>query len=653
VALLFAINYVEGFLPNECLTKDTPMSCAINCEQTYIGNVTTSNYTAVGACPGSLSFFYERNIDCTGAKVATKVDDISSGEKDYVQQRISKVSRPAFQKFISNSGYSGPMPTVGFSFSGGGIRATIGAAGSTVGTKTDNPNAPLMQYLNDIAVYLVGLSGGAWFVGASFYQDLLVQNLIDVLITRMSGISGGIFNDYQSDCEYACKLWCDRYIGSQCLNFTVDPSFMVNWWGGGIANKFLLDQKGIENVFNTSLSDLRTFPSFLTHKYPFPIFTTSKAPVSFDPTGQSLAYHFEFTPYTVGSLNTDSIGYIDTKYFNTKFDAGAPPTGSCNGNGCCWKGDSLAFLLGISSAAFKFNRDYVVNYCEVYSGVDNKTCSDALGLIADLINGYCTSDTYVCGATVSNFLYNFGNTSPLRTSPTLLMTDGGFGGNVPITPLLSADRSVTDIFAFDNSADTALHFPTGEALVTAGGWAKLNNRPFPVIPDDIYTHISQNKILVFNGCRKGNGTNIPAVFYIPSRASPQNYSIPTRRAIGGADDSLYKVSNNSADLIGNHPEIQDLILCLWQNRYPEIGKPSSACSCDNDLIVCYDDAGQVLVDACGTASGPSPQPTGTTPQPTGTTPEPGHSGTIHQNKFSVILFILSMIVILFFGSNMI
>jgi lysophospholipase len=622
VAFLFTTNSA-GLLPDECLTEDTPPSCAANCLQE--GNVTTYNNT--GSCPSTPFFFYEIPIDCKGAKVATKVDDISSGEKDYIQQRINKVSRPAFLNFMGNQSYTGPIPTVGFTFSGGGYRATIGAAGTTVGTtQTQNPNAPLLKYLNNLAVYLVGLSGGAWFVGASLYQDILIENLIAELIPRMSGTSGSLFNDYQSDCEYACKLWCDRYIGSQCLNYTIGASFMVNWWGGGIANKLIWNPKvgEIEHVFNTSLSDLRTFPSLLTHKYPFPIFTAIKAPIP-EEKAQEYAHHFEFTPYTVGSLNTDSIGYIDTKYFNTKFDAGAPPEGSCNGNGCCWQGDSLGFLLGISSSAFKFNNDSLGYFCSGYNGGDYGACSNALGLIADLISEHCTEDKDVCGATITNFLYNFGNTSPLRTSPTLLMTDGGYGGNVPIVPLLSPDRGVTDIFAFDNSADTDLHFPDGQALRTAGRWAKLNDRPFPVIPVDIYTYIAQNKILVFNGCRQGpNGANQPAVFYIPTRPFPQNYSIPTGRStIGGADlDSLYKVSNDTADLVGNYPELQELLLCLWKTRYPEVGKASSSCSCDNDLIVCFDDAGLVTKDACPV-------------------------GTGHQIKFSVILFILSMFVILF------
>jgi len=511
-------------------------------------------------------------------------------------------------------------------------RATIGAAGTILGTGSLlNSGSPLMQYLYNMSVYQAGLSGGAWFVGANLYQDILIQALIDELILRMSTATGGILNEFQSNCEYACKLWCDRYLGYQCLSYPSDPTsaFLGTWWSGGIANKLLVDQNGIEKVFKTKLSDIRNFASFQSYKYPFPIIAAIQNLTDYNVPGD--AYQFEFTPFTVGSLNTDSKGYIDTKFFNSKFTAGAPQQ-SCNGASCCWQGDTLPFLMGLSSSAFNIEKEFVPYICGLRTGPEYTACENLLTAWAELCTLYCPNNN--CGGTVSNFLYDFvSDTSALKTLPDLHLVDGGFGGNVPFAPLLSADRGVTDIFAFDNSADVN-NFPDGEVLIFASQWASKNSRPFPVIPDDILT---QNKtIFVFNGCRRGTGADQPAVFYIPSGPYPEPYNIPTVYTLTGMDETALNVlSRDTSKLVGSNYDFQQLLTCLWQNRYPDVGKPSSACNCTNGWIKCFDASGTVVTDACPA-----------TPTPPANPPA-NLSGSYHSLNFSATLFIFSLFFILF------
>jgi hypothetical protein len=211
------------------------------------------------------------------------------------------------------------------------------------------------------------------------------------------------------------------------------------------------------------------------------------------------ALQFEFNPFQLGSITPGNVGYLNTSLFGTKYLGGSPFDSNK-----CWHGDTLFWITGLSSSAFEetvlfhsckskiFQPGQLIKFldsrCEKEfpnSQWEQYICNITVELLVAAIQEECPGGR-VCPGTFNNFLRNIPSiqTDRLKYNETIDLIDGGYGGNLPIAPLLTKNLDI--IIAVDSSYDTAEDAPEGrpdgEALIIASKYAKKYGYPFPSIP---------------------------------------------------------------------------------------------------------------------------------------------------------------------------
>jgi hypothetical protein len=134
------------------------------CDITYLGYTITSGYTiSTFACP-------------TAAPYARTASGLNSDEQEWLAQRTAS-AYPALQTYLSDAWSAKSQypiatimqspPRIGVAVSGGGFRAMLNGAGVLQAfDSTSSESVAGFSGLLDSALYISGLSGGAWLVGS-------------------------------------------------------------------------------------------------------------------------------------------------------------------------------------------------------------------------------------------------------------------------------------------------------------------------------------------------------------------------------------------------------------------------------------------------------------------------------------------------------
>lgn len=472
-------------------------------------------------------------------------NSISNDEEDWIKKR-HKTTDAALSEFLKtvdlkdfdvdkfmNKNKSLSV-NIAVAVSGGGYRSMLTGAGqvAALDNRTQDALEVGLGGILQSSTYFAGLSGGAWLVGSLTMQDFAS---VDQVVFENPDDLWNLTETRQL--PNTTSLWKVIFPAVR-LDYDGVLSHINNWNNGirqdldkknaagfdtsitdawGRALSFQLFPKGNDNHGSASLwSDIRDLKAFKNHEMPFPIL------VSLARQPDSIFYSLNSTvvesnPFEMGSFDTDLNTFVDIKYVGTKLVDG-------RSNGSCVGGyDNAAFVIGTSSSLFnQFLNTLVCKDCKLVG----KPFDYILKPILKRFLLKISKDLDDVAVVNPNPFYHssYGTDNNITTDENLVLFDGGLGGEtIPLANLMTKERKLDAVFAFDNA-----NWPNGSTLVdtyerqfTEKGESSL----CPYVPD-VTSFLQQNLTAkpTFFGCDAKNLTDLtksgvvpPLVIYLANR----------------------------------------------------------------------------------------------------------------------------------------
>lgn len=473
-------------------------------------------------------------------------NSLSSDEKDWVKERQKKTNKALIhyldqanmtdfdaEEFLEKN--SSLSIKIGLAFSGGGYRAMLVGAGQLAGldNRTEDANDKGLGGILQSSTYISALSGGGWLVGSLAMQewptveDMVLDNPNDIwnltLSRQMVNQTGlwkigiPLLTRNLTDALSHLNHWNNpNSIGiGEDLAAKEKAGFettLTDAWARSLSYQLFTEGKDRYGA-SATFSDIRNKKSFSNHDMPFPILNSLARPPD------SLVYDenstvIEFNPFEMGSFDSTLNSFIDMKYLGTKVDNGVPV------NGTCIEGfDNAGYIVGTSSSLF--NQFLNTLACE--------DCTTLNFLLKPFVKRVLLklSRTYEDVALYKpNPFYRseYGNADKMLKNDSLFLIDGGLNGQtVPLATLMTKERAMDAVFAFDNDA-----WGNGSSLVATytrqfSGHGKSQLCPY--VPDEqnfLYQNLTAKP--TFFGCDASNLTDLvkdgvipPVVVYIANR----------------------------------------------------------------------------------------------------------------------------------------
>lgn len=455
-----------------------------------------------------------------------KGDDISPQEKAWIAQRHKKTDQALVdflgssnltdfdaEKFVANASQSLNMA---IAFSGGSYRAMLNGAGqlAALDNRTEDAVEKGLGGILQASTYVSALSGGAWLVGSLAVQDwpsvqeVVFENPYDVwnltetrqlvnmthLYTIALPLVLGNFKGALSHLNF----WSSgngKGIGDD-VNSKVKAGYqtsVTDYWARGLGHQ--LFQKGNGNYNDaTTWSDIRDMSSFANHDMPFPLVSAlGRAP-------GSIIYNMnntvvEFNPYEMGSYDPSLNSFTDVKYIGSNVTNGKPIS--------CVEGfDNAGFVVGTSSSLFNEFLDTLV--CD--------DCNSLPFFLKPIVRSFLnmlSTDREDVALYLPNPFYKsqYANSTNLAQNDTLYLIDGGLGGEtVPLSNLMTKQRALDVVFAYDNAefwSNGSSIISTYERQFSPQG----NSTICPYVPDSAtFGELNLTAKPTFFGCDASNMT---------------------------------------------------------------------------------------------------------------------------------------------------
>ncbi|EFP84852.2 uncharacterized protein PGTG_10323 [Puccinia graminis f. sp. tritici CRL 75-36-700-3] len=481
---------------------------------------------------------------------------LSQAEANFLTGRKS-VTAPLWREFFTNgpgkaTGYQSTSllaqnqqdwPVLGIAHSGGGLRASLYAAGVFQAFDTRSTSSPV-RGVCPLASYVTGLSGGSWLVAS------LAANNYPTASEMVSG--------WQLEKDLALPGGLNPLRNAQFLDAVHDTAklkenagyniSLTDHWGRALGYHFLpgtnpdnfytnspTTAHGAGILFS-SLSNTKMVQEFLT---PLPIIVSNHKPVGSTANPSSVTVSgstyvplsapvYECSPFEFGSFDPQLSAFIPTQYLGTSLNAGKPFIASSvikaaktDPKDSCVRGfDQLSFVMGSSATLFNALTGLPTQYSTVLTTMASKL--SAASVDKSLTARYPNSFRGVNGPA------GFDRSN----SDELVIVDGGENGeNIPLNPLLAPARQVDVILAADASRDSdssgvnGAGWPNGSSMINTflrvmkilpAGTAN-----FPPVPLDskIWEQKGFSSRPTFFGCEapinQGNG-GYPLVIYLPN-----------------------------------------------------------------------------------------------------------------------------------------
>jgi lysophospholipase len=481
---------------------------------------------------------------------------LSPQEANYIEERnaitkphlIDWFKRAGLEDFDPEIFFSSSTTPIGLSFSGGGYRAMLCGAGQFAALDGRTPNSMEPGHVGGLVQasnYIVGLSGGNWLVGSIVLNNFStigeLQHSDKVWNIKYSLVDPDGF-DLVENLEY----WND-IIGDVLAKKNAGfPISFTDIWGRGLSHILI----GLENGGPAlEFSDIRNLPEFISREMPYPIHISDQRLPD-----QTIIWAnstiIEFSPYEIGSWDPELYSFSDIKYLGSSVVNGQTEDGEC-----VTGFDNAGFIMGTSSSLFN---QFILQFNE--SGLHGILADVAKDILRDLGKQNQDIAMYAPNPFIQS---EEANPSLIAQSPVLTLVDGGEDlQNMPLYPLYQPVRSVDSVIAFDNSADTADHWPAGVSIIATYQRQftdQANGTIFPYVPDqETFLELGLTNRPTFFGCHADNLTSL----YDPLQPVEERHIPPVIVYVGNAYHS-YQSNVSTYQLSYSQEEINDII----QNGY--------------------------------------------------------------------------------------
>ncbi|KAI0048428.1 phospholipase B [Auriscalpium vulgare] len=500
------------------------------------------------------------NVECPTDPLVRLVSPqdqtLNAQEVAYYNSRSASVLPGQWQAWIGDgsaigydlSYFSGNMPKIAISVSGGAYRAAQYGAGVLQAIDARNESAKKLGTggLLQVSSYWSGSSGSSWLTGSLYMNnwpnvsDLVFGNgkelggwLLDLALPAPNGNN---FRDEKNQ-----EFYGDVIHSVTAKNRTVTTSITDPW--ARLLSYHFLNGTNTDNFFSGDVehgagqfwSRIPATSSFAELFPPFPIVVADSRP-----DGQNTAARpplssavYEITPYEFGSWDPSLGAMMNLTYVGTHLVNGQP----VNSAACVTGFDQAGYVMGTSASLF--------------NAVLATLPADDEAALSFLLGANITDDNDVAiwpnpfqGLSAGTFQDSDHEFLPL--------IDGGLNGeDVPLGPMFLKARAMDFIVAVDASQNTADVWPNGTALITTSFRLStiLNSthQQFPPIPASAGYFISTgtNRRPTFFGCEPTqNPPEWPLVLYLPN-APPLDGSVP----VSNMDTFTLQVSQEQTGLI--------------------------------------------------------------------------------------------------------
>ncbi|KAL7940934.1 lysophospholipase [Trichoderma barbatum] len=403
------------------------------------------------------------------------------------------------------------LPRVAIAISGGGYRALMNGAGALAAFDNRSTNATETGHLGGLlqsATYLSGLSGGSWLVGSLYVQNFTsVESIIfstDGFLSTLWQFDHSIFNGPAnlSITKYYRQL-SDDVDGKKNAGFNTT---ITDYWGRALSYQLVDPTDGGPAYTFSSISN---DTDFVTAQAPMPLVVAIERT-----SGQlqiaSNSTIFEFNPWEMGSYDPGLQAFAPLQFVGSNFTNGTIPR-----NGVCIAGvDNAGFVMGTSSSLF--------NQAFLQIGRVEGVPEFLISAINETLANVGTDNRDVANWPNPFFRYHASENVNANTTVLTLVDGGEDLQNIPLHPLLLAEREVDVIFAVDGSADTETLWPNGTAMVATFNRSEAkvsaNDSRFPDVPDqNTFVNLGLNQRPTFFGCTNGSDTpSGPLIVYMPN-----------------------------------------------------------------------------------------------------------------------------------------
>lgn len=494
------------------------------------------------AYAGALSGYTPYELECPTDSLLREGNSISNDEAQWLKSRQKRTTK-ALTKFIESKNLdvdvrslfsnSSRPANIAVAVSGGGYRAMLVGAGELAALdgrlETDSPLAGVL----DLASYLGGLSGGAWLVGLlslqnwPLVQDIVLRNSPDIWnltlshslvdTSRILSLGWDVLTlNYKSLMTHV-RFW-NEPAGQGIQNDIVTKqeagfhTSITDVWGRGLAHQLLINAGNwLDSV---TWSQITEIDAFANHEMPFPLVTAlARSPQNYTQDLNSPV--MEFNPYEMGSFDTSVRSFFRTKFLGSPVNNGKV----VNGSKCINGFDNGAFVIGTSSSLFNdFLNTLVCEDCHQFSGF-------AKHVLKRLLEWLSHNKQDVALFSPNPFKGSKYGSQNLANNDTLFLTDGGLAGeNVPLSTLMTTERKLDTVLAFDNNPA----LPHGASLTN------VYRRQFthegrsivaPYVPgENTFDALNLTARPTFFGCDARNQTDLakdgvvpPLVVYLANR----------------------------------------------------------------------------------------------------------------------------------------
>lgn len=400
--------------------------------------------------------------------------DLCMEEREFKRRRKIHTTR-ALAKYLDIPGdeiHPQDVPTIAICSSGGGLRAMIAGCGSYLSAKEAG--------LFDCATYMAGVSGSCW-LQTLYYSSIsnqkhqkIINHLIHRLGTHIASPPEALkLLTSAPTNKFLLSGFVEKLKGDSNADFGI-----VDIYGLLLATRLLVPRGELEvDDRNLKISNQRAY--IANGENPLPIYTAVRHEIPIEEheltsdAAQEKAKQedwfqwFEFTPYEL---------------FCEELEAGIPSWGIGRRyhNGSSIPGETglhfpeyrIPTLIGIWGSAFCATLAHY--YDEIRPIVKGIT---GLGGLDGLITGRnedLTKMHLIDPASIPNYVLGLDEYLPstcpksIFSAEHLQLADAGMSNNLPLYPLLRADREVDILIAFDSSKDVK----TENWLSVADGYAK-------------------------------------------------------------------------------------------------------------------------------------------------------------------------------------
>ncbi|KAH9451071.1 hypothetical protein MJO28_009457 [Puccinia striiformis f. sp. tritici] len=492
---------------------------------------------------------------------------LSQAEANFRKGRRSVIN-PLWRQFFTNgpgraTGYGSTLfptqnqedwPVLGIAHSGGGLRASLYAAGVMQAFDARTTSSPV-RGVYPLATYVTGLSGGSWLVASAAANNYPpVPEMVSGWDLEKDMVLPGGINVLRST-QFLDAIH-DTVRLKQKAGYSVS---LTDQWGRALSYHFLPGTTN-ENFYTNSpttahgagllFSGLKSTRRMQEFQIPLPIVVSNHKPLDESATNPSnvpvsgetyvplSAPVYEVSPFEFGSYDPQLSAFIPTEFIGTSLNAGKPYVASPKARkidlkNICVRGyDQLSFIIGSSATLFNAITGVPVQYTSVMSMMARKLSGVSL-------------DKSLTARWPNPFMGVSGPSGFDRSrSNELLIVDGGENGeNIPLNPLLTPARQIDVILAADASKDsnsTGVNgegWPNGSSMINTflrvTRVLPAGTANFPPVPLDtkIWEQRGFTSRPAFFGCeapsKQGNG-GYPLVIYLPNSPTPSlpqtNYS---------------------------------------------------------------------------------------------------------------------------------